>query len=94
MILRFGSVLIAVLALGLLGCSSNPDFPTCENADPLCFGACDYPDGTSTGLTLDACQQVQDACEAGIFKPQFQNIFLNNFQLIYLHLPIKIYSSP
>ena len=49
MFLHFGSVLIAVLALGLLGCSNNPDFPTCENADPLCFGACDYPDGTSTG---------------------------------------------
>ena len=61
MFLRFGSVFVACLVLGLLGCSG---FPNCEDADPLCFAQCDFPDGTSTGLNLDACQDVQDACEA------------------------------
>ncbi len=63
---RFGSVFVACLVLGLLGCNAFPgnDFPNCEDADPLCFAQCDFPDGTSTGLNLDACQGVQDACEA------------------------------
>ena len=73
---RFGSVFVACLVLGLLGCNAFPsndspsndspsdDFPNCEDADPLCSAECNFPDGTSTGLTLDACQAVQDACEA------------------------------